>query len=355
MTRMPETVVSPPDDLRQARRVVIFRALQRGDLLCAVPALRALRAGFPDAELTLIGLPWAESFVDRYGCYLDGFREFPGYPGLPERPPQTDRIPAFFEAMRRERFDLAVQLHGDGATTNAIVAMLGARHYAGFYRPGRFCPDSTRFLPYPDRGLEVRRLLKLVEFLGLPSQGEDLEFPLRADDRDALRSIDEARDLRPIGYVCVHPGASVADRRWPPDRFAAVADAMAARGWTIVLTGSAGEADLTRAVRRAMRSPAIDLAGRTTLGSLAALLEGARLLICNDTGVSHVAAALRVPSVVLSTGNNPERWAPADHQRHRVLCRDGGIHPLEVIAQANDLLDHEPITTGGLRCDRFAS
>ena len=85
----------------------------------------------------------------------------------------------------------------------------------------------------------------------------------------------------------------------------------------------------------------IDLAGRTPLGTLAALLSDARLLVCNDTGVSHLADALSVPSVVISTGNNPERWAPIDQHLHRVLCRDSGVSADEVIAACFDLLADE--------------
>src|ERR687887_2066506 len=86
------------------RSVAILRALQLGDLLCTVPAFRALRAALPRARLVLVGLPWAKSFVERYSHLLDGFLEFPGFPGLPESTPRLERIPSFFRAAQREQF-----------------------------------------------------------------------------------------------------------------------------------------------------------------------------------------------------------------------------------------------------------
>jgi len=325
---------SPP------RRVVVFRALKLGDMLCATPALRALREGLPEAEVVLVGLPWAREFVDRHRGLLDGFREFPGWPGLPEREPDHQAIPGFLDSIRAERFDLAIQLHGSGAVSNEVVARFGARWTAGFYEPGAECPDPRFFLPYPNRGLELRRLLSLMEHLGFASRGEALEFPLRDEDRRAALGILAARGLERTAFACVHGGASVPERRWPVERFAAAADALADRGLAVVLTGSDGEADLTAAIRRTMRNPAVDLAGETPLGTLGALLERSALLLCNDTGVSHVADALNTPSVVISTGENPARWAPPDDRLHRVLCRDSGVTVAEVVAEIDGLLNH---------------
>jgi ADP-heptose:LPS heptosyltransferase len=308
--------------------VAVLRALQLGDLLCAVPAFRALRAALPNTAITLVGLPWAAELVGRFAQYLDGFIEFPGHPGLPEQPAQLERIPAFLADAQRRRFDLAIQMHGNGAVSNSLVVLLGARLNAGYFLPGGYCPDPERFLAYPDHGSEVRRHLRLMEFLGAPARGEHLEFPLRAKDWQALWAVEGTQGLRPGTYACVHPGGRAPSHRWSPEEFAAVADRLAGQGLGVVLTGTAPEAPLARAVARSMRAPAIDLCGRTSLGAVAALLAGARLLVCNDTGVSHLAAALGVPSVVACIESDPERWSPLDRQRHRVVCprleTDGG-------------------------------
>src|SRR5262249_46707134 len=182
-------------------------------------------------------------------------------------------------------------------------------------------PAGSPLLARPPEQPEARRWLRLLAFLGAPPRGEHLEFPLRAGDGEELRSAFEARGLEAGAYACVHPGARYPSRRWPAERFAAIADALAARGLTVVLTGSADEAAVVDAVGGRMRARPVVLAGRTTLGALARLLADARLLVCNDTGVSHLAAALRTPSVVVVTGSDPRRWAPLDSRRHRVVHR----------------------------------
>jgi hypothetical protein len=123
------------------RRVVVLRALQLGDLLCAVPALRAFRSAWPGTEMVLIALPWARTFVERFDRYLDGFRESPVYPGLPARVPAIGEIPGFLAAIQAGRLDLAVQLHGSGSIVNPLVMLLGAAR-------GRVLP-IRRAVPQP--------------------------------------------------------------------------------------------------------------------------------------------------------------------------------------------------------------
>jgi len=336
------------------RRVAVLRALALGDLLCAVPALRALRRAWPEAEISLIGLPWAREFVARFSHYVDRFVEFPGWPGLPEREPRLDQIPEFLAVMQREQFDLAIQLHGSGTIVNSLVALLGARQTAGFYPPGYYCPDPATFAPWPKSGLEIDRLLSLVRYLGLPSCGDELEFPLNDEDFRRLEQITDAPRTTER-YAIVHPGASVTERRWQADKFAAVADALADRGLTIVLTGVTGERAIAERVASCMREAPLDLVGKTDIGTLGALVAGAKLVICNDTGISHVAAALQTPSVVISTGDNPARWAAKNRRLHRVLCRASGVTTEEVCREAMDLLRTPPPAAATRRAVELAA
>jgi ADP-heptose:LPS heptosyltransferase len=321
------------------QKVVVFRALHLGDLLCAVPALRALRAALPQAHIALVGLPWASSFVQRYSRYLDELIEFPGYPGFPEREASGEALLEFQQRMRERQFDLAVQLHGTGDVVNDIVAGLGARHIAGFHPPLQ-APPSPHFTPWPGRGHEIRRMLAVTRHLGASDVGESLEFPMRDDDRVEAAALMRQHQLSAQRFVCLHAGARLRSRRWPVERFAQVASAVIADGWPLVLTGAANEADiaaqLLALVPIAHRVQVIDLLGATTLGGLAALVSQARLAISNDTGLSHVATAVATPSVIVSSGGDVARWAPLDRARHRVFHHDLPCRPC----------DHELCPTG---------
>ncbi len=320
------TRTAPPLD-GPIERIAVFRALMLGDMLCAVPALRALRHGFPRARITLIGLPWARALVHRLDC-VDDFIAFPGYPGLPEVACDPRALPDFLAQVQAQRFDLALQLHGSGGIVNPLVASFGARQTAGFFNEHAWRPteDAALYAPWPEQGHEIHRLLGLTDHLGLPRRGTQLDFPVLEADRDALAEIwPGAREGR--RYVCVHAGAQLPSRRWPLERFAEVADRLAEDGATVVLTGGAPEADLVESLAVRIRVPPVKLVGRTTLWTLGALIEGAERVVCNDTGLSHIAAALRRPSVVVSCGADVARWAPLARERHPVLWQPMACRP----------------------------
>ena len=324
---------------RRVERLAIFRALQVGDMLCSVPALRAIRSTLPRAHITLVGLPWAAQFVQRYRRYMDEFVPFPGHPAFPEQAVREAELEAFYSVMRGKNFDLALQMHGSGQVSNRIVAEFGASAVAGCVAPGSTVVDPVAFMEYPEEGPEPVRLLKLAEFIGAPAIGNHLEFPLTDEDERELRDSGLAAGLEPSGYICIHPGARIRDKCWPPQRFAELADALADEfKLRIVLTGSAKEGDLTAAVASHMRNKAIDTASPLSIGAMAALMSRARLLVCNDTGVSHIAAGLRLPSVVVFSKADMQRWAPLDQDRHRCIWDPEGQRLELALQHARDLL-----------------
>lgn len=301
----------------KVKRIAVVRALYVGDFICAQPALRALKTRFPSAEVTLVALPWIEPFLRRYTC-VDRFLPFPGCRGIREVPYRPEATEAFLQKARTLQFDLAIQMHGAGPEANDLVAGMGARISLGYTPPGVASP-LTRAIPYPgDHVHEARKWLSLVAHVGAPGKPEP-ELPvLPEEEREAEALLASLDPRRPI--VALHAGAREPARRWPPERFAALASqAWDMRSAQIVLTGSAGDAETVALVRRACRAPVLDLCGRTSLGTLAALLSRVDLLVTNDSGPSHVAWARGVRSVVLFGPSNPARWAPLERRLHRIM------------------------------------
>jgi ADP-heptose:LPS heptosyltransferase len=321
------------------RSIAVFRALHLGDMLCAVPALRALRKAVPEARITLVGLPWACQFATRFAAYLDDFVAFPGHPLLPEQPVRQDELSAFYGDMCQRQFSLALQLHGNGDISNEIVTGFGAGAVVGFRRGEAVHTERTALYPYPELGAESERLLHLVERLGANPDGDHFEFPLGLEDEHELRASGVAPGLAPGSYICIHPGARKRDKCWPPQRFAEVADRLADEfGVAVVLTGSADETGLAAEVASHMARPAINAAAPISIGAMATLMSRARLLVCNDTGVSHLAAGLRLKSVVVFSKADIARWAPLDRHNHRCIWDPDAERATVVLQHARALL-----------------
>ena len=296
-------------------KIAVFRGLYLGDLVAATSALRALRRGYPGAEISLISLPWAASLAPHLP-WIDRVIAYPGAPGL-EGGGSEEELARFLEKMRAERFDLAVNLHGRGPHSTRLVARFGARRTAGF--ANRDAPPNVE-VPWDAEEHESLKLLLLAHAAGGRVAGAEPELAVRSEDERRVYEL--LPTLSGRSFVVLHPGASVPEKRWPAGGFGLVARELLGRGYPVVVTGSAKEGGLARRVR-GLAPGVVDLTGRTDLSALISLVARADVLISNDTGPAHLAYALRTPSLTLfGPSTDARRWGPLNRDRHAVLFGD---------------------------------
>lgn len=310
-----------------AAPVVVLRALGLGDVLTVVPALRALRRRFPGGPLLLAGPRAPGQLLRDYGL-VEGVVPTPGLTAAPPGRGLTGHI--------------AVNLHGRGPQSHRLLLAGGPSRVLAFANREVAVPGPV----WNDREHEVHRWCRLVSWgAGEAAAARCDPLDLYLDDHshpDDHSHLDDhahpvvgrpapstlpggaegaAGPVRRAGPVVIHPGSASASRRWPPERFAAVGAALARGGHPVVITGGSEEATMCRGVvGRAGLGSAADLAGRLTLPNLVGLLRLSRLLVCGDTGVAHLATALRTPSVLLFGPTAPQLWGPlVDLPLHQVI------------------------------------
>ena len=298
--------------------ILVLRALGVGDLVTAVPALRALRAAYPARELALAAPAWLAPLVDLVG----GVDRLVDTAGL-DRPLRVGSAPR-----------VAVNLHGRGPQSHRLLAATRPGRLFAFANPDAGCVDGPRWAVDEH---EVDRWCRLLSWYDIPADRTDL--CLRRPGSAGL----------PSGVTVLHPGSKIPAKRWPAERFAALARALTDQGHRVLLTGSADERALAARVAEAagLGSDAV-LAGRTDLGTLAALVADARLVVSGDTGVAHLATGYGTASVVLFGPVPPAHWGPPpDRPRHRVLWAgeadlprwDGvGSHPTMAALRLDEVL-----------------
>lgn len=271
--------------------LLVLRALNLGDLLVAVPALRALRSSHPDHRLVLAAPEELGPVALRTGA-VDEVIHAP--------------IPA---ALRWGRTvpDVAVNLHGLTPTALGVLAATYPRNRIGFASPGWPGPEWDD----SDEVHERVRWCALIEAYGIPADPDDmfLDAPAREPG---------------TGPVLVHPGARSAAKRWPVERYAEVVAALHRAGHEVLITGTVDERPLALDVARAAGLSLVRVrAGRMTPDELCDLVARSALVIGGDTGTAHLASALRVPSVVLVGPLPASRWGPPACGPHVVLGDDG--------------------------------
>jgi len=349
---------------KSARHIVCVRLDNLGDVLMTTPAMRALKALPGRPRLTLL----ASSAGGQAAPFLPEVDEVLRYDAAwvkndAHGNSQDLELPA---RLRQLRADAAVifTVYSQSPLPAAMLC-----HLAGIPRilahcrenPYRLLTDWVRERE-PESGVrhEVQRQLDLVAAVGARAADTSLSWRVRDADRAALRQrLHERGVTEPDGWIAVHSGASAASRRYPAEQFAETVAALRGEGRRIVLLGTAAERGLggALAARRRSAPGVVDLCGELSLGELAAAIEGAAVLICNNSGPAHIAAALGVPVVDLYALTNPQHtpWqTPSRVLYHdvpckycyRSICPQGHhaclakVEPARVAAAARELLAH---------------
>ncbi len=284
------------------RPVVALRALGLGDLLTGVPVLRALADAFPGHPV-LLACPAALAPLARLSGAVDEVVPTAGLADGPLRP-------------RLHHAAVAVNLHGRGPESHQLLLATAPERLVGFAHPA--VPASAGAPRWRADEHEVTRWCRLLTESGIPAEEGrlDLDPPPGPAPADAA------------GATLVHPGAGSPARRWPPERFAAVARAEHAKGRPVLISAGPREAGLARAIAAAAGLPAAVRTGGDVL-ALARLVAAAGRVVCGDTGVAHLATALGTPSVVLFGPVSPASWGPPPGRPwHRALWagRSGSPH-----------------------------
>lgn len=286
----------PPDS---PERIVIIKPCCIGDVVLATATLGAVRAHYPAAHITFAVGAWSLAAVDGHPD-ADAFLSLGAGANPARQPVRLARL------LRGGRFDLALSLVRSPWMSAALL-LSGIPHRVGLDSGGRGFGYTVRVPANPaDERHEARVYLDVAAALGAPVDGRRARVPVIAD---VPRPAEDYVVIAPAGGQ--NPGMTLSAKRWPPHNFARLGDALAeSLGVALVLVGGPDDGDILRAVGDVLAQPPIIHAGTLSFAQIAALAHGARGYIGNDTGLTHLAAAVGAPTVMIMGPSSPHRYAP---------------------------------------------
>jgi lipopolysaccharide heptosyltransferase I len=306
-------------------RILLVKLSSLGDVVHALPTLEALRAAYPQAQITWLVQNGFSPLLHGHPALNEVWtapRLRPTYQSLRREAPA---LAALISLLRSRPFDVAIDLQG--LLKSALwVAVARSPRKVGFNgtREGSYLVLNERLPAYDPDLHAVRRYLQVAAYLGAaPPAPPRFRLPLRPSEL-ANRLFSQAA-ARPVAVL--HPGARWATKLWPAWAWADLGDWLSRQqDLQVVITGSPADQELTATIAARMQAPAINLAGRTSLNDLLQVLKGAALAVTTDTGPMHLAAALGLPLVALFGPTAPWRTGPFG-QGHQVVRLDLSCSP----------------------------
>jgi heptosyltransferase-2 len=276
-------------------RILVTLPNWYGETLFTTPFLRALRQQMPTAFIATLGRPQCKEVL----LQNPHITEFLDYDERGAHRSLSGKWQVV-STLRERRFDAAFILR-KSLSRSVMLCAAGIPTRVGFANPKSGWLLTHRVPAAGAARHKASTYLPFLEAVGLSVLAGPYEYTVSDEERQVARqwlSAQRSENGRPV--VVLHPGANWPHKRWAPERFAALGDRLVeSQRVHVVITGGPADAALADAVKHRMRHPAVVIAGQTTLRQLAAVLEQAQLIVSNDTGILHVAAALRRPVVAL--------------------------------------------------------
>ncbi len=298
------------------KKIAVLRANALGDFIFSLPALQALRTTYPKAEIVLLGKKWHEEFLKNRPSPIDRVLIIPPAKGVSKpdnfRENEEDKktLEDFFQKIRQEKFDIGMQIHGGGRYSNPFIKSIGVKLTIGTKTEDAVSLD--KYIPYRYYQSEILRWLEVVSLINAKtSQIEPKIEVTQSDSKEASRFVSHNKP-----FVVLHPGATDIRRRWSPQKFAEVGDAISTFGFQTIITGTENEKTIVADVIHNMKFHAINLCGKLSLSGLTGLLANAQLVISNDTGPLHLAHALNTATIGIYWCGNVINGAPLTRNNH---------------------------------------
>ena len=294
-------------DWQSVRSVLVVRLRSIGDTVLTTPSLYALKRFVPHARVDILLEDWVAPVLEGFE-YVDDI--------IILKRGSTGARAGVARRIRATRYDVAYNLHG-GTTATLLTRASGARHRVGYssYQYGRLhnhLAPSSSLLWGRDKTHSVEQQLALLGWTGVPVTDRPATRLMVTDQAaESISARLRAAALAETGtpFAVIHPAAAFGTKQWATERFARVAESLAARGLAIVVITASTEAHLADKLRQAATSPVVTFTD-LSLPEVTALLSQARLFVGNDSGIAHMAAAVGAPSVVIFGSSNTAHWRP---------------------------------------------
>ena len=335
-------------------RVLFIRLSAVGDVINTLPALEALRRGLPKAHIGFVVEDRAHDLIQRHPSvdrvHLYRRKRWSRWLRQPMHWGELyEEFSTFLGEIRREKYEVALNFQSN--LKGAMHAVLsGAPKRIGFGK-GHAKENSWFFanqIVVPPGGEKINRVEKFLSMaaaVGVPVEGAGYRLPETPESKTRVRTYLDGQKLR--DYVAIHPGTSDFGKlkRWPPERFAAVAQRIGKElGLPCLITWGPGEKPLAEEIAAASGGHARPAMETTSILDLAELIRNAKLFVGCDSGPLHLASAVSAPSVALFGPKDPRTYGPYN-PRHRVVRKgelgEGSMQDIsvdDVLAAVKELL-----------------